>query len=43
MGYEPRTNFDWDRPTDLINVTDVIRKARADAINRVKRIYNTWE
>jgi hypothetical protein len=43
MGYEPRTSFDWDRPADLIDVTDVIRKARADATNRVKGIHDAWE
>jgi len=43
MGYEPRTSFDWDRPADLIDVTDVIRKARANATNRVKGIHDAWE
>ena len=43
MGYEPRTSFDWDCPADLINVTDVIRKARANAMSQVKGIHDTWE
>jgi RNase H-like domain found in reverse transcriptase/Reverse transcriptase (RNA-dependent DNA polymerase)/Integrase zinc binding domain len=43
MGYEPRTSFDWDRPADLIDVSDVIRKARADAVSRVKGIHDAWE
>jgi hypothetical protein len=43
MGYEPRTSFDWERPADLIDVTDTIRKARADAVSRVKGIHNAWE
>jgi hypothetical protein len=43
MGYEPRTSFDWERPADLIDVTEVIRKARADAVSRVKGIHDAWE
>src|SRR5579862_3489272 len=43
MGYEPRTSFDWERPADLIDVTDVIHKARADAVSRVKGIHDAWE
>jgi hypothetical protein len=43
MGYEPCTSFDWERLADLINVTDVIRKARADAVSWVKGIHNAWE
>jgi hypothetical protein len=43
MGYEPRTSFDWDRPADLIDVTDAIRKARAEAVRRVKSIHDAWE
>jgi hypothetical protein len=43
MGYEPRTSFDWDRPADLIDVSDVIHKARADAVARVKGIHDAWE
>jgi hypothetical protein len=43
MGYEPRTSFDWERPADLIDVTDVIRKARAEAAIRVQGIHDAWE
>ena len=43
IGYEPRTSFDWDRPADLIDVSDVIRKARANAVSRVKGIHDAWE
>jgi hypothetical protein len=43
MGYEPRTSFDWERPADLIDVTDAVRKARADAVSRVKGIHDAWE
>jgi transposase InsO family protein len=43
MGYEPRTSFDWNRPEDIIDVSDVIRKARAEATARVKVIHDAWE
>ena len=40
MGYEPCTSFDWERPADCVNVTDAIRKARANAVSRVKSIHD---
>jgi hypothetical protein len=43
MGYEPHTSFDWERPEDPIDVLDTVRKARADAVSRVKGIYDAWE
>src|SRR5438045_5811897 len=43
MGYEPCMSFDWDCPADLIDVSDVIHRAQADAIARVKGIDNAWE
>ena len=43
MGYEPCTSFDWDRLADLIDVTDVIHNARAEAETRVKGIHDAWE
>ena len=43
MGYEPCTSFDWEHPVDLIDVLDVICKARADATTRVKGIHDAWE
>jgi len=43
MGYEPCMSFDWDCPADLIDVSDVIHRAQADAIARVKGIHNAWE
>ena len=41
MGYEPCTSFDWERPADLIDVTDTTHKAQADAVSQVKGIHNT--
>jgi hypothetical protein len=43
IGYEPCTSFDWERLADLINVTDVICKARADTVSQVKGIHDVWE
>ena len=43
IGYKPCTSFDWERPVDLIDVTDVICKACADAVSQVKGIHNAWE
>ena len=43
MGYEPCTSFDQERPADLIDVSDTVRKARADAVSRMKGIHNAWE
>ena len=40
IGYKPCTSFDWEHPADLIDVTEVIYKAHADAVSQVKGIHN---
>jgi transposase InsO family protein len=43
LGYQPRTDIDWERPADKIPVSDHIRKARDDAQDHIKRIHQVWE
>jgi hypothetical protein len=43
LGYQPRMDIDWNRPPEIIPVTDHIRKSRKEARACIKRIHESWQ
>jgi hypothetical protein len=43
LGYQPRMDIDWNRPPDIIPVTDHIHKSRKEARAYIKRIHESWQ